>query len=272
MNFKIIQPPLQLTDHVRFFWFLEGNASIDNPFVHHAFAYSCPELIFCYKGQFKYMSESEKEQTLSPGIYGQTHTFSKVASNADFGIFACYLYPQAFMQLFGIPANELTNHYADMKMLCGNDGEILQEKIMLAPDNNERVKLVSNFLEARLKNIHTEYSKTLSFIKIISETQPITSVKTLADDHFLSLRQFERRFKELSGFNPKLFLRIMRFNSLLNKPFQNKPLVQIAYDYGYYDQSHFIHDFQKFSGYSPKDYFKPETIAATDRGTIEFKK
>ena len=272
MNFKIIQPPPQLAGYVRFFWFLEGSASIDNPFVHHAFAYSYPELTFCYKGQFNYLFGFEKGQTLSPGIYGQTHTFSKVTAKADFGIFACYLYPQAFMQLFGIPANELTNHYADMKMLCGNDGEVLEEKMMLALDNNERIKLIADFLESRLRNIKTEYSKMHSFINAISMTQPVTSVKALAENNFLSLRQFERRFKEFSGFNPKLFLRIMRFNSVLNKLSQNRSLAQIAYDCGYYDQSHFIHDFQKFSGYNPKDYFKPETIAATDRGTIEFKK
>jgi hypothetical protein len=83
MNFKVIQPPHQLADYVRFFWFSEGNASIHKPFVHHAFAYPCPELLFCYKGQFKYNSEFEAERTLSSGIYGQTQTFSKVASKAD---------------------------------------------------------------------------------------------------------------------------------------------------------------------------------------------
>ena len=50
MNFDIIQPAPQLADYVKFFWFAEGNASLDKPFAHHAFAYTCPELIFCYKG------------------------------------------------------------------------------------------------------------------------------------------------------------------------------------------------------------------------------
>lgn len=34
-----------------------------------------------------------------------------------------------------------------------------------------------------------------------------------------------------------------------------KSLTDIAYDCGYYDQSHFINDFKEFSGYSPKVYF-----------------
>lgn len=272
MNGKAIPAPQELADYVRFFWFAEGNASIDRPFIHHAFAYPCPELIFCYKGQFKYNTAFEAEKNLSPGIYGQTQTFGKVVSIEDFGIFGFYLYPHALPQLFDLPANELTNQSADIKALCGKEGEILEEKIMLALDNDQRVKIICDFLAARLKNIKTDYINIPSSIKMIISAHQLTSVSGLAGNSFLSIRQFERIFKEFSGFSPKLFLRITRFNSVLNKTFQNKSLAQIAYEYGYYDQSHFIHDFQNFSGYNPKEYFKQETIVANDRGTVELKK
>lgn len=270
MNFKILQPSHQLADYVRFFWFLEYNASVDKPFVHQAFAHHCPEIIFCYKGQFKYKSTFENEKTLTSGIYGQTQFCSRAASNTQFGIFGFYLYPHALSQLFCLPANALTNQSVDLKTLCGKEGEILEEKIMLASNNNQRFKLVTDFLEARLKNVRTEYTRIFSSIKAISNSYQGISVKSLAENNFLSLRQFERRFKEFSGFNPKLFLRIARFNSLLSKPFQHTPLAEIADEYGYYDESHFIHDFQKFSGVKPKDFFKPETLVASDRGTIDF--
>lgn len=267
MNFQTIQPTQQLADYVRFFWFLEGN---DKPFVHRAFAFPCPEITFCYKRQFKYSSKFEAEKTITGGIFGQTQTFSRIASEADFGVFGFYLYPHALPQIFCLPANELTNQSVDIKTLCGKEGEILEEKIMLAGNNYQRVKLVSDFLQARLKNIRTEYITISSTIKAILNFWQATSVKALADNNFLSLRQFERRFKELSGFSPKLFLRIARFNTLLKKDLQNKSLTQIAHEYGYYDQSHFIHDFQNFSGYNPKEYFKPEMMVASERGTVEF--
>ncbi len=270
MNFCIIRPTQQLADFVRFFWFSEASASIEKPYVHHAFAYPCPELIFCYKGAFSFSTRLGAERTLAPGFYGQTETFSKASSNADFGIFGVYLYPHALPQLFRLPATELTNQYADVRSLLGKDGDMLEEKIMLAADNHQRVKLVSDFLRARLKNVRTEYAGIASSIKLISGAFHATSVKALAGNSYLSLRQFERRFKELSGFNPKLFLRIARFNSMLNKPFRQKSLTQLAYEFDYHDQSHFIHDFQQFSGNSPKAYFNEEAIAASDRGTIEF--
>lgn len=263
-------PPPQLADYVRFFWFLEGNATIDKPFVHHAFAYHCPEFVFCYKGQFSHRFACEAEGNLISGIYGQTQTFARIASDADFGVFGFYVYPYALAQLFRLPANEFTGQSVDMKTFYGRPGVILEEKIMLATDNDQRFKLVCDFLEAQLKNVRPAYTGICTSIKSISNCYQGISVKSLAANNFLSLRQFERRFKEFSGFTPKLFLRIARFNSMLNKPFQNRPLTLIADTYGYHDESHFIHDFRKFSGRNPKEYFNQETIAASDRGTVEF--
>lgn len=268
-DYRVITPPPHLADYVRFFWFSEGVASIDEPFVHHAFAYPCPEFIFCYTGQFRYNVARGHQKVLTPGVYGQTQTFSKVASTTKFGIFGFYLYPHTFPQLFCIPANELTDQTADIRSVCGKAGEILEEQIMSASNNDDRVKLVCDFLTSRLKNASTAYTPLLSSIKLMSTRNNLAPVKAFAENSFLSLRQFERKFKEFSGFSPKLFLRITRFNSLLNTSFWDKPLADIGYEHGYYDQSHFIHDFQKFSGHNPKEYFKRETIAASDRGTVE---
>jgi AraC-like DNA-binding protein len=269
MNYKITQPPPHLADYIRLFWYLEFNAG-DKPFVHQSFAHHCCEVIFCYKGQFRISSAFGKEKNLYSGIYGQTQTTSTVTSDTQFGVFGFYLYPYALKQLFGFPANELTNQSIDLKTLCGKQGEVLEEKIILASDNDERIKIVTRFLEARLKNSRSEFSTLCSSIKTISNAYKTISVNSLASNNYLSVRQFERRFKEFSGFNPKQFLRIARFNSLLNKPFHNKRFSEIAFDFGYYDEAHFSHDFKQFSGINPRDYFKPEIIVATDRGTINF--
>ena len=270
MDFKVILPSPQLADYVRFFWFSEGDASTEKPFIHHAFAYHCPEIVFCYKGRFNYKSAFDADKVLVPGFYGQTQTFSRVEANTGFGAFGCYLYPHALAQLFSLPASELTNQSVDIKTLCGKDGEILEEKIMMAANNDQRLQLICGFLQSRLINVRKEFAGMCSSIKTISNAYHAVSVKELATNNFLSERQFERRFKEFSGFNPKLFLRIARFNAVLGQPFQNNSLAQIANEYGYYDESHFIHDFQKFSGRNPKEYFNPDILRASDRGTVVF--
>ncbi|MFA7473304.1 MAG: helix-turn-helix domain-containing protein [Spirosomataceae bacterium] len=268
MKHEIIAPPPHLEDYVRMFWFLEFDSPECGPFVHHAFAHHCCEFIFCYKGQFVYESASDGKKKMITGIFGQTQTLSKVTSGPNFGVFGFYLYPYALTQLFNLPAKEITNQSIDLKTLFGREGEILEEKILLTSDNDQRIKIVIEFLEKRLKNIRNEFLALCSSLKTFSTGYSGIDIKNWASDNCLSVRQFERRIQELSGFSPKQFLRIARFNALLNKTFKEKCLAEIAFEFGYYDESHFNHDFKQFSGINPREYFRPETIAATDRGTV----
>lgn len=90
----------------------------------------------------------------------------------------------------------------------------------------------------------------------------MTKVEALAKQVFQSTRQFERTFKQFAGFNPKLFSRIIRFQTALGEYHnKDKSLTEIAYECGYYDQSHFIQDFKEFSGHNPKEYFSGKTEA-----------
>lgn len=270
MVYQVVKPPPHLAGYVKFFWFAEANASTQNPYVHHAFAYPCPEFIFCYKGSFRYQAGTRAEQDLSPGVYGQTESFSKVFSQNQFGVFGFYLYPHALPELFRVPASEITNQCASLRSVCGEAGKMLEEDIMCGHDNQQRIALVCRFLENRLHNCRTENKGIIASLMCIAKTSAAFNVKTFAQHNFLSVRQFERRCKELSGFTPKTFLRITRFNALLDTSFSSRKISDIAYDYGYSDPAHFSRDFRNFSGCNPSEYFNHGTLAASDRGTLEF--
>ena len=258
MKYYKIEPPKNLAAFVQFFWVLEGEATSHQPFVHRAIAESCPEFIFYYKGQFDRCSNALKTtRTLTSGIYGQCEQHQTFETQANFGIFGTYLFPYALPLLFNLPANELSNQYLDIHNLCGTEGKFLEEKIMLASDNIIRAKIISDFLVARLHKIKKENSSIVNSIRNIITIKELISIPSLAIASNLSRRQFERRFIEYAGFSPKLFLNLVRFNSTIKKhPTKNKSLTQAAYDFGFYDQSHFIHDFKKLSGYCPSEYFK----------------
>ena len=73
----------------------------------------------------------------------------------------------------------------------------------------------------------------------------------------LSLRQFERRFKQLMGVSPKVFARLLRFEALrdaLIEAWRQEAvlcLADLAYHSGYQDQAHLIHEFKTWTGYTP---------------------
>ncbi|MBC9797505.1 response regulator transcription factor [Sinomicrobium weinanense] len=271
-EYHTIAPPEHLAGFVQFYWVLEGKASARCPFVHRVLADCCPELIFYYKGNFRrYTETSGSEEVLASRIFGQTQQFSTFVTKTDFGLFGIYLYPHAISQLFALPASELSDQMTDLKTLLGKSGEILEEKMMLAPNGIRRAQLVSRFLEIHLKNIQAHYSKIFHSIKNIISSPQQCSISSLAEQCFLSRRQFERKFREFSGFSPRLFLNIARFNAVVREISGAGPLAQTAYRYGYYDQAHFTHDFRRFSGYTPKEFVQHTPNNTNYRATTEFR-
>ena len=66
----------------------------------------------------------------------------------------------------------------------------------------------------------------------------------------LSQRQFERRFVAHWGMAPKQFQVIARLNSTLGNALAapDGPVVELAVDQGYYDQSHMARDVRRLAG------------------------
>lgn len=253
MNYYTIAPSPALSPYVRFFWVLESDA----PYCHRSMADGCAEMIFHYKGVFDEISTTgEVTTSFTSGLHGPSQNYRRFTTDKGFGIFGVYLYPFTIPYLFSLPANELTDQAPDLESLFGEEGTELEEKILLAPDNRQRVVVMSSFLEKKLLRSYSTHSACVTVISDIIHSRGATTVNDLAKRSFLSVRQFERNFKTFSGFSPKLYSRIIRFQTAIQLYGANyKTLSDIAYDCGYYDQSHFIHDFKQFSGYHPRQYF-----------------
>ncbi|HEY2033371.1 MAG TPA: helix-turn-helix domain-containing protein [Rhizomicrobium sp.] len=102
-----------------------------------------------------------------------------------------------------------------------------------------------------------EHSPAVSMALSHFDRAPLSSrVKKTADDADLSQKKFIRHFTQEVGFTPKLYLRVVRFQKLLEKVWQ-MPTVDwapLAAAHGYYDQPHLIRDFREFCGFTPTQY------------------
>ena len=90
-------------------------------------------------------------------------------------------------------------------------------------------------------------------------------VVDLADKMNMSPKTMERWIKKQFNLSPKELLQVMRFehvsSELKNQP--NSKLID-SIEYGYYDQSHFIKECRKITGYSPKDFFSRMKLPTND--------
>jgi AraC-like DNA-binding protein len=235
----------------------EGEASASAPFVHRSYADGCAEMVFHYRGVFDQVYTDDRVvRSWSSGLHAQSQQYTRFVVAQNFGIFGVYLYPFAIPKLFSLPAPELTGQMPDLSDLFGQAGRDLEERVILAASDLERAAVVSEFLLARLNRIDPTLPPVFSSLGHIIQRKGLVTVGALADRYCMSPRGFERKFKDLAGFSPKLFSRIVRFQSAVKEyPKPVRSLTEIAYDFGYYDQSYFIHDFKEFSGYSPKAFF-----------------
>jgi AraC-like DNA-binding protein len=256
IGYFTIQPKPAISNYVRAFWILEGK-NLNWPYTHRTTADGGAELFFHYKGVFDELHTGNKiERSCATGISGPTQKFNRFRIQENFAMFGVYLYPFALQRIFNIPATALSNELTDLQTLMGQEGSDLEEQIMLAENNIERAQIMTAFIEKRLARNYLADPSLFSAIHYVIKTKGTVKIEDLAARHFLSSRQFERKFKTFSGFSPKLYSRIIRFQTATNHyGNKNKTLTDIAYDCGYFDQSHFIHDFKEFSGYVPKQYF-----------------
>ncbi len=197
--------------------------------------------------------------------------FKKLNTANDFCLFGVYLFPYSIPGIFGLPAHALSDETVDTATLLGHEGLLLEEKIYAAPDHRKRAMLISQFILQRLAKRRETENPVFDSIRNILFSSAALSIPALADGCYLSRRQFERKFIHYAGYSPKQFQRIARFNAVI-KGFEKRPgsLTEMAYHCGYYDQSHFIHDFRLFSGYNPKAFITRQKDAADYRAFEEF--
>ncbi len=72
----------------------------------------------------------------------------------------------------------------------------------------------------------------------------------------------ERIFQAHIGISPKQYLKIVRFQNAIFIKQNSKAitLTDLAYEAGYYDQSHFIKEIKDLAGKTPKKLFESEEI------------
>jgi AraC-like DNA-binding protein len=90
----------------------------------------------------------------------------------------------------------------------------------------------------------------------IYKARGIITIKDITEAEVIDEKQLRRIFHSRVGVSTKTFIKIVRFQNtlrLMNLKKDNK-IVNFALDAGYYDESHFIHEFYELSSMNPSEY------------------
>ncbi len=82
------------------------------------------------------------------------------------------------------------------------------------------------------------------------------TIAAICDKVGYSQKHMIHLFKTHVGMTPKSFMRVIRFQKVIGDIEQSTQVdwSSIAYQCGYFDHAHFIHDFRHFSGITPQQY------------------
>lgn len=259
MEYKKIYPKPTIEHLVQFFWNFEGDFSKAALYRHSSVASIYAKLAFQYIPGMEITNKGESSKLFVSGFQSQTNAFYELSSNQRTGVFGVYFQPYALSLLFNIPAYEMTNCNIEITELLGNEGRILEEQILNCRSSQERVDIITHYLEKRVYTLPSNAKNIITSIHHMLIKGGNIRMQELLAMQFLSQRQFERNFKVLTGFSPKYFSRIVRFEkSITNAYKKHLTLTELALLSGYFDQAHMIRDYKEFAGKKPLAYFSED--------------
>jgi len=182
----------------------------------------------------------------------QTHQRCQLVIRGEVETFVVVFRPSAFHRLFGLPAVETINRDHAAHAVLGAAVLALREELGNAYSFQERVQIADQFIISQMSRAHAASSIELAANEIVLNHGGCR-IDSLVQHTGLSMRNFQRAFQQRIGLSPKLYSRIVRFESALKAKAASPHLswMTIAHQFGYHDQMHMIHDFRQLAGETP---------------------
>ncbi|WP_025763378.1 helix-turn-helix transcriptional regulator [Dyadobacter tibetensis] len=244
MNYKEINPSHLLQNRIHSYWELKGNPSSNH--WERIFPDGCPGLVInlgdeCITDQGAVIMEHGKTY-----VVGAMTTFKESYINENTHLVGICLKPAAFVSFFS---------YASLSEIKNNT--ILFDK-KLSLDKDRFLK--SNYIDYLNQFfIDRKSDKTMRLSRIVDAIQAskgLLTIDKLSSQNGISIRQLERLFKDSIGLTPKEYSNVIRLQNalgLIKTQRKYKALLDIAFDCGYYDHSHFTNAIKLHTGYLPSE-------------------
>jgi len=140
-----------------------------------------------------------------------------------------------------------------------NTLKVLHEQLYHSKSDFEVLSAIELFLQGHISSSR-EDKRLLHAIDLVYGMQ-IQNVEEVSKAVNLSSTSLRQMFKDGVGQSPKDVIKILRINRALKlRPDSFKTMTELSYSLGYFDQSHFIHDFKSAFGITPASYFQNKEL------------
>jgi AraC-like DNA-binding protein len=216
------------------------------------------QLMFHYRNPFvEYRSDTVLIKQPRSIISGLSDSFSNVSTDGQAGVVFISFYPAGACHFFKFPLSEIENRSIDMTAISGTKIKQVEECLYFAKTVKHRVSIIEDFLLTNYSPIPLHDNLLIQKgIELIKQSKGQINATVLSNTLSTTPKTLERKFSRYVGKTTKQLINLLRFQGVLQDISINKGfnLTQHAYNNGYFDQSHFIHEFKNFSGYTPREF------------------
>jgi AraC-like DNA-binding protein len=150
----------------------------------------------------------------------------------------------------------LSESVTELDLIWGSLVDEIREQLQSIETHDQKLAMLEAFL---LMQAHRslEANRLISFaVHQLQHSPQFLAIRDLASTIGITQKHLISQFEKVVGLRPKSFARVCKFQKVVNL-IEHKDKIEwsaIACDCGYYDQAHFIKEFQSFSGLNPSTY------------------
>lgn len=185
-------------------------------------------------------------------------TLSTMEFHGSVDLMGIRFHPGGAFQLFGLDMSELMGNAYNTNELDTdiNNQQLLdlRDRLHTADSSARRIGLIDDWLLQQAAQQLAQAGPIQQLLLHLPDTTD--SIEAMSAQVNLSRRQLERRFQQEVGLTMvyvKQLQRIKKARQLISLD-PERPLVDIAYEAGFYDQAHFNRQFQKINQQTPGQY------------------
>ncbi|HEY0677432.1 MAG TPA: AraC family transcriptional regulator [Chitinophagaceae bacterium] len=257
MTYREISPEDRLKPFVKCFYIFQSDS--DEEFEDVVFPSGFTEIIFNL-GNGTWASSVGNDYKITPPteLWGQVTRPMQIKSRGKQLMLGVRFFPHAANYLLKEEVGQFNNTVTDLSDVLGGKVKTLHSRLLETNDLLRRIELIEAFLLRRLSSdtkLNVRIEKIGCILLNINKNYTESSISTVASQHGITPRYLHKLVYQYTGLSPKALNKINRFQLSLRLISQNEEsLTSIAYECGYFDQSHFIRDFKSFTGMTPSEY------------------
>jgi AraC-like DNA-binding protein len=175
--------------------------------------------------------------------------------------------PGGLIAFTGLPASALLNSMVPAEELFGAVITEWESRLFTETKEVARISFLDTLFLKLVNPLGQQWPVVRAAVQRIRNAPEGFRIQGICEETGWYYKKLERAFLQMVGYTPKYYSRIVRFNTAIrqmsdhcgkrndqNDGSGQKSLTGIGYAAGYYDQSHFIRDFQQFAGTTPGNF------------------